>query len=68
MSEVARIVPTKPDSEVAADFKKRMVEAYQPVLDICSEAEAAGFVMQVQSAMGPLGRHVITVLKCLRSY
>lgn len=68
MNEVARIVPTKPDAEIAADLKKRMVEAYQPVLDLCTEANAAGFEIGINSGMEPLGRHVITVLKVAKVY
>jgi hypothetical protein len=67
-SEVARIVPTKPDAELAAEFKLRMVELYKPLLELCTEAHAAGFEINVQSGMGPLGKHVITLLRIARVY
>ena len=66
--QIPRLVPTKPDAELAAEFKKRAVELYQPILDLCTEAHAAGFEINVQSSMGPLGKHVITLLKVVRVY
>ena len=68
MNEIARIVPTKPDAEVAADFKRRAVEIYQPLLDLCTEAHQSGFEVQISSGMGPLGKHVITMCKVVRVY
>lgn len=68
MNDVARIVPNKPDSEIAADLKRRIVEVYKPVLDLCSEAQASGFELQVASGVGPLGRHVITLCKVVKVY
>ena len=68
MNEVARIVPTRPDSEIAADLKRRAVEIYGPLLDLCTEAHNAGFDLRVTSAMGPLGKHVITMLQVVRVY
>ena len=68
MSEVARIVPTKPEAEVAADFKRRVAEIYQPLLDLCTEAHTAGFEIQISSGMGPLGKHVITTCRVVKVY
>ena len=68
MSEVARIVPTKPEAEVAADFKRRAVEIYQPLLDLCTEAHQAGFEVHIGSGMGPLGKHVLTMCRVIRVY
>jgi len=68
MTEVARIVPTRPDAEIAADLKRRAVELYQPILELCTEAHRGGFEVQIASGMGPLGKHVITMLKVMKAY
>jgi hypothetical protein len=65
---IAKLVPTKPDAEVAADLKRRAVEIYQPVLELCTEAHSLGFEVQVMSGMGPLGKHIITGLKVAKVY
>ena len=57
-----RIIPTLSDADIAADLKRRMIEAFQPILALCDEAEAKGFVLAYGSGKGPLGKQVITQL------
>lgn len=61
--DVVQLVPTRPDAEVAADLKRRMVEAYGPVLALLDEAAGAGFHVNLQAGMGLLGRHIVTVVQ-----
>ena len=68
MTEIARIIPTRPDTEIAADLKRRAIELYNPILELCTEAHNAGFEVHISSAMGPLGKHVITLLKVAKVY
>ena len=65
---IAKLVPTKPDAELAEEYKKRAVDAWQPILDLCTEAQRAGFEIHVGSGAGPLGKHVITMLKVVKVY
>lgn len=41
--EVARLVTTKSDVDLAVEFKKRLVAVYEPVMRLVDEIEAAGF-------------------------
>ena len=57
-----RLVPTLSDADIAADLKRRLVEAFEPILALCNEADAKGFVLSYSSGKGPIGKHVITQL------
>jgi hypothetical protein len=67
-SKVATLVPTKSDAEVAAEFKQRAIEAYEPVLQLLNEAHAAGFEISISSNLAPIGKHMITVLRVAKVY
>ena len=65
---VAHLVPNKPDAEVAADFKNRLIEVYEPMLRLLDEITAAGFECGITATLGPLGKHVIGALKIVKIY
>jgi len=65
---VAQLVPGKTDAELAADFKKRMVEAYGPVLALLDEAHAAGMSINAGAGMGPMGKFVISLMQVTKLY
>jgi hypothetical protein len=65
---VAQLVTTKPDAEVAAEFKKRMIEVGAPITALFDEIRAAGFQAQLSWGMGPLGNFVITLCKVAKEY
>lgn len=65
---VATLVPTNPDAELAAEFKKRLVETYEPILGLLGEINAAGFDVQITTGMGPLGKHVIAQLVIMKKF
>lgn len=46
-----KLVPGKTDAETANDLRKRLVEAYQPLLKLADEANDVG--MAFQCAIGP---------------
>jgi hypothetical protein len=68
LGNVAHLVPGKTDAELAADFKKRMVEAYGPVLGLLDEAHKAGMSITCAAQMGPLGKFVIAVMQVTKVY
>jgi hypothetical protein len=67
-SKVATLVPTKSDGEVAAEFKKRAIEVYEPVLQLLNEANDAGFEISINSGMTPIGKQMITLLRVAKVY
>ena len=67
-SNIATLIPTRSDAEVAAEFKKRAIEVYEPVLQLLNEAHAAGFEININSGLAPIGRHMITLLRVAKIY
>ena len=67
-SNIATLVPTKSDADVATELKKRAIEVYEPVLQLLNEAHAAGFEININSALAPIGKHMITVLRVVKVY
>lgn len=72
MSEenVTKLVPTRPDAEIAEDLKQRCAEALKPVLAVMDEAKQAGFVIQFDSIMAqaPIYRHTVINLRVAKYY
>lgn len=56
---VTKLIPTRPDAEVAAEYKQRIIEASEAVLIVLEEAVKAGFTINIGYGMGPLGKMVI---------
>ena len=65
---VTKLVFTKSDVDLAAEFKKHAIETYEPVLRLLDDASAAGFEIALSSGLGPLGKHVIQILKVAKVY
>lgn len=68
MAELLKMIPTKPDAELAEDFKKRLMEVYAPVLSLLDEINAAGFQANINTAFGPLGKQAIAHLAIIKVY
>lgn len=67
-ANITRLVPGRPDAEVAAEFKKRIIEASEPVLAVLEEAVKAGFNINIGYGMGPLGKMIIGQLIVAKHY
>lgn len=48
MNDIARLVPTKPDKEVAEELKAELIEAAKPYLAAATKAKKLGFIVQSQ--------------------
>lgn len=57
-----QLVPNKPDAEVAEELKQEIIKAYEPVLLALEKAVRAGFQVQVNVGIGPLGKMQIAQL------
>ena len=68
MTNTLTVVPSKPDAEVAAELKKKIIEALEPVCKILSEADEAGFEASFHIGLGPLGKQSIHMLKIAKIY
>lgn len=65
---VAQLVTTKPDTELAEEFKRRLVEAHEPLLKLLDEMKAAGFGANVGTSVNGLGKHAIHQLQVIKVY
>lgn len=68
MNEIAKLVPTKPDKELAEELKKELVEAAQGWLDACTKAHKAGFIVQAQFAPNYLGMYAIQSMSLIKTF
>lgn len=56
------------DQDIANDLKRRLAEAYKPVLDVLDEAHSAGFIVSVQTGLGPFDKQAILSLQVLKKF
>lgn len=62
MNDVARLVPTKPDAEVAEELKQEIAEASKPMLEAMTKALSMGFQVQAQFAPNAFKQVIIQQL------
>lgn len=66
--KVLEVVPGKSDKEMVEDYKRKLGEAYLPVLKVLDEMHKLGFEVASQVAMGPFGQHIVTSLTVFKKY
>lgn len=66
--QVTRLVPNKPDAELAEEIKNELLKAYQPILDVLTKAHRLGFIVQVNVNLNALGKIEINQLKILKDF
>lgn len=68
MAEAVKLVTGKTDAELAADIKRRLLEASGPVLEILDEAKANGLEVNIAWGPGPLGKIAVTNLVVFKTF
>lgn len=66
--DVATLVPTKPDAEIAAELKKEAETALLGLCQIIDRANRAGFVLQFQLGTVPPGKNIVSTLFLAKHY
>jgi len=66
--KIISLVPGRTDAELADDFKRRLVDAHEPLLALLDEMREAGFEANIMTAPGPLGKYVIAQLTLFKKY
>lgn len=62
MSNVASLVPTKSDKEIADNIRSELIAAYKPIVEILTDAKKAGFdVMISTGADGFMQVHLMEI-------
>ena len=65
----ARLIPNKPETEIAADLKKRINDVLNQVCPLMDEAAKAGFLVRWAGINpGQFGRHEVFDLHLLKRF
>lgn len=63
----ARLIPTKPETETAAELKKRFEDAIAPALAIMDQAGVAGLAIQFDGiGLGPFYKNQVMNLRVVK--
>jgi hypothetical protein len=65
---IAKLVPTKSDTEIAAELKKEFIDAWQPLLQMMEKAHRMNFRVIVNAGMNELGHAFIHNMEIQRIY
>lgn len=68
MNDIAKLVPTKSDAELAEELKKEILEACKPYLDACTKAKSFGFDVNANFAPNAFKQVVIQHLFLTKVY
>jgi hypothetical protein len=65
---VVQLVTTRSDAEIAADLKRRLLEAFKPVLEIFDEAATSGLAIQWDNIkpIAPRYKHEVNGLRIIK--
>lgn len=69
MPDPIQLVPNRSDQDIVDDLRKRVIEAYRPLLDLCTEAHKSGLAMQIEigpDAFGVFGIRNFQVIKIFK--
>lgn len=68
--DVVKLEPTKPEAEIAAEFKQSFEAAAVPLLAIMDAAVAAGLLVQFDgiAVQPPYGKHRLLNLRIAKNY
>ncbi len=65
---VAQLVTTKPDKEVAEELKQELLESSKAYLDVCTKAHRLGFAVASQFGINAFGQCVVMSLTLSKHY
>ena len=68
MSEPVKLVPTKPDAELAEELKQELLEAFQPALAVATKALLLGFQVQLQMSPNAFKQVVVQQLQLIKTF
>jgi hypothetical protein len=65
---VVQLITTRSDAEIAADLKRRLLEAFKPVLEIFDEAATSGLAIQWDNIkpVSPRYKHEVNGLRIIK--
>lgn len=67
-NNVAQLVPTKSDAELANELKEKVAEAYKPFLELLNEYDKHGLNVQAGVGKNAFGKYAIVQLQVIKVY
>lgn len=67
-AQIARLVPNKPDAELAQELKAEAIEAWGPILKFMEKAHKLNFRVVVNAGINELGHAFIHNMEIMRMY
>ena len=68
MADPIQLVPNRPDAELAAEFKKELLEACEPALLTLEKINKAEFQANIGFGINPLGKMTLNLLQIVKVY
>ena len=65
---VAQLVPTKSDKELAEELKQELIISCETYLKVCTKANRLGFIVNAQFGPNAFGEFVINQLVLSKQY
>jgi len=65
---VAQLVPTKSDADLANELKEKVAEAYKPFLELLNEYDKYGLNVQAGVGKNAFGKYTIIQLQVIKVY
>lgn len=67
-SNIANLVPTKSDAELAEELKQKVADAYQPFIDLLNEYDRHGLNVQAAVGKNAFGKYQVMQLQVIKVY
>jgi hypothetical protein len=68
MNEIAKLVPTKSDVELAAEHRENIIKASEPLMAALSAARTDGFIAQLNFGEDAFKKIVINAFQLLKPF
>ncbi len=65
---IAKLVPNKPDADLAIELKADLAEAASEWLNACTRANKCGFQVQASFGPDPFGKYTIQTLNLVKVF
>lgn len=68
MNEPVKLVPTKPDAELAEELKQELLESLKPTLEVATRALSLGFQVQLNMSPNSFKQVVVQQLQLIKVF
>lgn len=68
MNEPVKLIPTKPDAELAEELKRELLETLKPTLEVATRALSLGFQVQLNMSPNAFKQVVVQQLQLIKVF